>query len=67
MLAARNIYSGVLVSIVTITALALIFDENVVFNGVISMPPSLDAVVGKVDVLGALDTALLGIIFLSYW
>ncbi|QQF91836.1 NCS2 family permease [Histophilus somni] len=62
-LAARNIYSGVLVSIVTITALALIFDENVVFNGVISMPPSLDAVVGKVDVLGALDTALLGIIF----
>ena len=27
------------------------------------MPPSLGAVVGKVDIAGALDTALLGIIF----
>ncbi|PJG82699.1 NCS2 family permease [Caviibacterium pharyngocola] len=61
--AARNIYSGVLVSIALVTALALIFDDNVVFNGVVSMPPSLDAVVGKVDIAGALDTALLGIIF----
>ncbi|MCT8593308.1 hypothetical protein KZ327_00605, partial [Glaesserella parasuis] len=31
--------------------------------GVISTPPSLEAVVGQVDVAGALDTALLGIIF----
>ncbi|TDQ58977.1 AGZA family xanthine/uracil permease-like MFS transporter [Mesocricetibacter intestinalis] len=62
-LAARNIFSGVLVSIVTITALALYFDQNVIFQGIISMPPSLDAVVGKVDIAGALDTALLGIIF----
>lgn len=62
-LAARNIFSGVLVSIVVITALALQFDENVVYRGLVSMPPSLDAVVGKVDIVGALDTALLGIIF----
>lgn len=62
-LAARNIYSGVLVSIVIVTALALMFDKNVVFTGIVSMPPSLDAVVGKVDVMGAWDTALLGIIF----
>ncbi|MDU8923914.1 NCS2 family permease [Pasteurellaceae bacterium LIM206] len=62
-LAARNIFSGVLVSIVVVTALALHFDENVVFHGVMSMPPSLDAVVGKVDIAGALDAALLGIIF----
>lgn len=62
-LAARNIYSGVLVSIVIVTALALMFDKNVVFSGIVSMPPSLDAVVGKVDVMGAWDTALLGIIF----
>lgn len=62
-LAARKIYSGVLISIAVVTTLALFFDDSVVFHGVISMPPSLDTVVGKVDVVGALDTALLGIIF----
>ncbi|KAE9540506.1 NCS2 family permease [Ursidibacter maritimus] len=62
-LAARGVYSGVLVSIAVITGLALIFDPAVTFNGVISFPPSLEAVVGQVDVAGALDTALLGIIF----
>ncbi|AHG87080.1 adenine permease PurP [Bibersteinia trehalosi USDA-ARS-USMARC-190] len=62
-LAAKNVHSGVLISIVAVTALALIFDPDVKFNGVISTPPSLDAVVGQVDIAGALDTALLGIIF----
>lgn len=62
-LAAKNVHSGVLISIVAVTALALIFDPDVKFNGVMSMPPSLDAVVGQVDIAGALDTALLGIIF----
>lgn len=62
-LAARGVYSGVLVSIAAITGLALIFDPAVQFQGVISFPPSLEAVVGQVDVAGALDTALLGIIF----
>ncbi|WP_410678416.1 NCS2 family permease [Avibacterium paragallinarum] len=62
-LAARNIYSGVLISIAVVTTLALFFDDSVVFHGIISMPPSLESVVGKVDIVGALDTALLGIIF----
>lgn len=62
-LSAKGIHSGVLVSIVVITGLALIFDPSVTFNGVISTPPSLEAVVGQVDIAGALDTALLGIIF----
>lgn len=62
-LAAKNVHSGVLISIVAITALGLLFDPDVKFNGVISTPPSLDAVVGQVDIAGALDTALLGIIF----
>ncbi|AZI14267.1 NCS2 family permease [Avibacterium paragallinarum] len=62
-LAARNIYSGVLISIAVVTTLALLFDDSVVFHGIISMPPSLEPVVGKVDIVGALDTALLGIIF----
>ena len=62
-LAARNIYSGVLISIPTVTALALYFDESVMFHGVVSMPPALTQVVGQVDIAGALDTALIGIIF----
>lgn len=62
-LSAKGIHSGVLVSIVAITGLALIFDPAVAFNGIISTPPSLESVVGQVDVVGALDTALLGIIF----
>ncbi|WP_101775127.1 NCS2 family permease [Pasteurella oralis] len=62
-LAARNIYSGVLVSIAVVTALAFFIDPSVAFHGVISMPPSLTPVVGQVDIAGALDTALLGIIF----
>ncbi|QLB20486.1 adenine permease PurP [Vespertiliibacter pulmonis] len=62
-LSARGIHSGVLISITLITALALWIDPNVQFNGVISTPPSLDSVVGQVDVAGAFDTALLGIIF----
>ena len=62
-LAARNIYSGVLISIVAVTALALYFDESVMFHGIVSMPPALTQVVGQVDIAGALDTALIGIIF----
>ena len=62
-LAARNIYSGVLISIATVTALALYFDESVMFHGIVSMPPALTQVVGQVDIVSALDTALIGIIF----
>ena len=62
-LAARNIYSGVLISIAAVTALALYFDETVMFHGIVSMPPALTQVVGQVDIAGALDTALIGIIF----
>lgn len=62
-LAARNIFSGVLISIVVVTALALWLDESVIFHGILSIPPNLGQVVGKIDIAGALDTALLGIIF----
>lgn len=61
--AARNFHSGVLVSIVTVTALALYFDDNVTFNGIVSLPTNISSVVGEVNIAGALDTALLGIIF----
>jgi len=62
-LSAKGIHSGVLISIALITGLALIFDPTVAFHGIVSMPPSLEPVVGQVDVVGAFDLGLLGIIF----
>ncbi|MFA9485674.1 MULTISPECIES: NCS2 family permease [unclassified Moraxella] len=63
-MAAKGRHSGVLVSIVIVTALALIFDDHVQFTGqILSLPPALTPVVGQVDIVGALDVALLGIIF----
>ena len=62
-LSAKDIHSGVLISIALITGLALIFDPTVAFHGIVSMPPSLASVVGQVYVAGAFDLGLLGIIF----
>lgn len=63
-MAAKGRHSGVLVSIVVVTALALMFDDNVKFSGeILSLPPALTPVVGQVDIMGALDVALFGIIF----
>lgn len=62
-LSAKGIHSGVLISIALITGLALIFDPAVAFHGIVSMPPSLDSVVGQVDVAGVFDLGLFGIIF----
>ncbi|UNU73470.1 NCS2 family permease [Moraxella nasovis] len=63
-MAAMGRHSGALVSIIIVTALALMFDDSVQLSGqILSMPPSLSPVVGQVDIAGAFDTALLGIIF----
>lgn len=63
-MAAKGRHSGVLVSIVVVTTLALMFDDNVKFSGqILSLPPALTPVVGQVDIMGALDVALFGIIF----
>lgn len=62
-LAAKQIHSAVLVSIFVTTVLALIFDPNVSYQGIISLPPSITTVVGQVDVKGALNMSLAGIIF----
>ncbi len=62
-LSAKGIHSGVLISIAFITGLAWIFDPAVAFHGIVSMPPSLGSVVGQVDVAGAFDLGLIGIIF----
>lgn len=62
LLAAKNIHAAVLVSIVVTTTIALLIGD-VQFNGVVSIPPSIASVMGEVDIVGALDVGLLGIIF----
>ncbi len=60
-LAARNIYAVVLVSIVITTLIGMIIGD-VQYNGVFALPPSIMTVVGHVDMIGSLDIALSGII-----
>ncbi len=61
-LAARNIHAAVLVSIVVTTSIGL-FLGDVTYKGVFDMPPGITSVVGHVDIMGALDLSLAGIIF----
>lgn len=61
-LAAKNIHAAVLVSIVVTTVIGLILGD-VKYFGLVSTPPSVMSIVGQVDVKGALDISLAGIIF----
>ncbi|MFI8415994.1 NCS2 family permease [Serratia sp. NPDC078593] len=61
-LASRNIHAAVLVSIVVTTLIGWLLGD-VEYAGVFSMPPSVSAVVGQVDLAGALNVGLAGIIF----
>lgn len=61
-LASRNIHAAVLVSIMVTTAAGLLLGD-VQFTGIFSTPPSVAAVVGQVDLKGALNIGMAGIIF----
>ncbi|GKX52344.1 NCS2 family permease [Budvicia aquatica] len=61
-LAAKNIHAAVLVSIVVTTVIGLILGD-VKYFGIIATPPSVMSIVGQVDVKGALDIGLAGVIF----
>lgn len=61
-LASRNMHAAVLISIVVTTLLAWLMGD-VQYHGIISAPPSVSSVVGKVDIMGALDINLAGVIF----
>ncbi|CDG95607.1 NCS2 family permease [Xenorhabdus bovienii] len=61
-LAARNFHAAVLVSIVVTTVIGLMMGY-VEYHGIFDLPPSVMSVVGNVDVKGALDIALSGVIF----
>lgn len=61
-LAAKNIHAAVLVSIVVTTVIGLILGD-VKYFGLVATPPSVMSIVGQVDVKGALDIGLAGVIF----
>ncbi|MGM7865986.1 NCS2 family permease [Yersinia enterocolitica] len=61
-LASRNIHAAVLVSIVVTTLIGWALG-NVHYSGIFSMPPSVTSVVGQVDLAGALNISMAGIIF----
>ncbi|AJJ09541.1 permease family protein [Yersinia rohdei] len=61
-LASRNIHAAVLVSIVVTTLIGWALGD-VHYSGIFSMPPSVTAVVGQVDLAGALNVGMAGIIF----
>lgn len=61
-LASRNIHAAVLVSIVVTTLIGWALGD-VHYSGIFSMPPSVTSVVGQVDLAGALNIGMAGIIF----
>ncbi|ATA19888.1 AGZA family xanthine/uracil permease-like MFS transporter [Gibbsiella quercinecans] len=61
-LASRNIHAAVLVSIIVTTLIGWALGD-VKYGGVFSMPPSVTSVVGQVDIAGALNVGLAGVIF----
>lgn len=62
-LASRNIHAAVLISIVVTSALSLMLGDTVYAGRITSMPPDIMSVVGQVDIMGAFDIGLAGVIF----
>ena len=60
-LSIRNVKGAIIISILIITTLSLAFNL-VEFNGIISYPPSLSPVFMQLDIIGALDIAMISII-----
>ena len=59
----RNIKGGILISIVATTALAIGLGYVELPTAIISMPPSIEPVAFKLDIVGALKFSLIGPIF----
>ena len=57
----RKMKSAVLVSIAVVTGIALAFGD-VQFTGIVSLPPSIMPIFGKLDIMGALTPDMVGII-----
>jgi len=61
-LAYRKIIGAVMITIIAITVIALMMGM-IEFSGFMSMPPSLEPTYMKLDIAGAFDIAMIGVIF----
>ncbi len=57
----RGMQAAVLVAIAVVSGIAVMAGE-VEFTGIVSMPPSMDPVLGKLDIMGALNPDMIGVI-----
>ena len=60
-LSVRNIPGAILIGVILITVCS-IFLELIEFDGLVSMPPSIAPTLMKMDVVGALDVAMLSVV-----
>ena len=60
-LASRNITGAILIGVLSVTCLGLILN-NIQFQGLVSYPPSIAPIFLKLDILGALDVAMVSVI-----
>ena len=60
-LASRNVTGAILIGVLAVTCLGLIFN-NIQFQGLVSYPPSIAPIFLKLDILGALDVAMVSVI-----
>ena len=60
-LASRNITGAILIGVLSVTCLGLILN-NIQFQGLVSYPPSLAPIFLKLNILGALDVAMVSVI-----
>ena len=60
-LAVRKIPGSILIGVLAVTLISLLV--NIVeFNGIVSLPPSIDPVLFKLDIYGALDVSMITIV-----
>ncbi len=57
----RNMKSAVLVSIAVVTLISL-FTGQVQFTGIVSLPPSIEPIFAKLDIMGSLNPDMIGVI-----
>lgn len=60
--AARGIRGGILISILTVTIIA-IFMGNSTIDAIVSLPPNMTATYLQLDIQGALDISLISVVF----
>ena len=61
-LSARLAAGGLILGILTVTVLGILLGE-VTYQGIVSAPPSIEPLVGQIDIMAALNVSLVSVIF----